>query len=254
MQGVDQQAWTMGSRRQDGRSRQLDVASALVRARRQEWWRTFSWLTAIVLVAVAARILAAETVVTSVVVAFGVLMILWSLRLVWGVTSALRDLRKAATPPRRAYVVVLHDANPRALRPLLGVWSDRPTAGQRLPKADRVYRCDDELDDLMSFQGHVRVHEAWVDTGRRPCSKPRWVAANDGIAVVHRRSLFGRWYFSMLTRRDRPGPSTPLTIVVVASPNPPAPEPSRPGQGVRSGIVWRILLLAFIAALMWWSI
>jgi hypothetical protein len=205
MQDVDQQAWTMGSRLQDGRSGQLDVASCLVRARRQEWWRTFSWLTAIVLVAVAARLLVAETVVTSVVVAFGTLMILWSLRLICGITAALHDLWKAATPPRRAYVVVLHDVNPRALRLLLGVWSNRPTAGQRLSKPDRVYRCDDELDDLVSFPGHVRVHEAWVDTGRRPSSKPRWIAANDGIAVVHRRALFGRWYFSRLTRRDRPG-------------------------------------------------
>jgi hypothetical protein len=115
----------------------------------------------------------------------------------------LRDRRRAATAPRRAYVVVLHDVNPRAIRPLLGVWSSRPAAGRRLSKADRVFRCDDELDELVSLPGRVRVHEAWVDTGPRPSSKLRWVAADDGIAVVHRRALFGRWYLSRLTRRDR---------------------------------------------------
>lgn len=244
----------MGGRLQDSRSERLDVATALVRARRREWWRTFYWLMAVVLVAVAARVLITETVVTSVVVAFGGFMMMWSLRLIWGVTVALRDRRKAATPPRRAFVVVLHDVNPRAVRPLLGLWSSRPAAGQRLPKADRVYRCDDELDDLESLQGAVRVHEAWVDTGRRPSSKPRWVAADDGIAVVHRRALFGRWYLSMLTRRDRPGPPTPLTIVAEAPPTPPTLERARPGEGLVVGIAWRILLLAFIAALVWLSI
>lgn len=244
----------MGSRLQGSRSERLDVATALVRARRREWWREFYWLTAVVLVAVTARVLIAETVATSVVVAFGGFMMMWSLRLIWGVTAALRDVRKAATPPRRAYVVALHDINPRAIRPLLGLWSSRPAAGQRLPKADRVYRCDDELDDLMSLQGDVRVHEAWVDTGRRPSSKPRWVAADDGIAVVHRRALFGRWYLSMLTRRDRPGPPTPLTIVAEAPPTPPTLDGARLKEGLVVGVAWRTLLLAFIGGLVWLSV
>jgi hypothetical protein len=244
----------MGSRLQGSRSERLDVATALVRARRREWWREFYWLTAVVLVAVTARLLIAETVATSVVVAFGGFMMMWSLRLIWGVTAALRDVRKAATPPRRAYVVALHDINPRAIRPLLGLWSSRPAAGQRLPKADRVYRCDDELDDLMSLQGAVRVHEAWVDTGHRPSSKPRWVAADDGIAVVHRRALFGRWYLSMLTRRDRPGPPTPLTIVAEAPPTPPTLDGARLKEGLVVGVAWRTLLLAFIGGLVWLSV
>lgn len=190
------------SQLQNSRSERLDVATALEHARRREWWRTFSWLSATVPAAVAGVI--ADAVVTAVVVTFGLAMMVWSVRLTWGVSAALRDLRKAATAPRRAHVVVLHDVNPRAIRPLLGLWSSRPAAGQRLTKADRVFRCDDELDDLKSFHSDVRVHEAWIDTGPRPSSKPRWIAADDGIAVVHRRALFGRWHLSMLTRHERP--------------------------------------------------
>jgi hypothetical protein len=59
-------------------------------------------------------------------------------------------------------------------------------------------------------------------------------------------------YQHSTVERDRP--STHLKIVAVAAPTPPTPEPSHPGQRVHFGIVWRILLLAFIAALMWLSI
>ena len=56
------------------------------------------------------------------------------------------------------------------------------------------------------------MHEAWVDTGSRSWSKPRWVRADAGLAVPHRRSLFGRWYVSTTLRRDRPGEPHPLTL------------------------------------------
>jgi hypothetical protein len=71
---------------------------------------------------------------------------------------------------------------------------------------------------------------------------------------VHRRALFGRWYLSMLTRRDRPGPPTPLTVVAAAPPTPPIPERSPSGDGVLVAVVGRIVLLAFVAALVWLSI
>lgn len=240
------------SQLQSGRTERLDLATALEHARQREWWRTFSWLSAAVLAAVAVAVVIADAVVTGVVVAFGLAMMVWSLRLTWGVSAALRDLRKAATAPRRAHVVVLHDVNPRAIRPLLGLWSSRPATGQRLPKADRVFRCDDELDALKSFQGDVRVHEAWVDTGPRASSKPRWIAADDGIAVVHRRALLGRWYLSMLTRHDRPGPPRPLTIGADVPPTLPTVERARLEEGLLNEVGWRFILLVLIAALAWW--
>ena len=60
--------------------------------------------------------------------------------------------------------------------------------------------------------GSVEVHEAWLDTGRLSWSKPRWVRADGGIAVPHRRSLFGRWYVNTRLRKERPGEAKPLTL------------------------------------------
>jgi hypothetical protein len=121
---------------------------------------------------------------TIAVVCVGPLFFLWDLRRLWAVWLALRDFRKGATSPRRAFVMLLHDPAPRMVRPLLGVWSQAPAQrGGRLPKPEQVYRCDEDRDDLESFQGDVVVHEAWVDTGPRRWSKPRWVAADAGLAV-----------------------------------------------------------------------
>ena len=94
---------------------------------------------------VVAAVVIPKTSVAIIVGALGVGMVVWSLRLKWGVGLALRDFRNASTPPRRAFVVLLHDVNPRAVRPLLAIWSTKPVAGERLPKPDIVYRCDDEL-------------------------------------------------------------------------------------------------------------
>ena len=80
---------------------------------------------------------------------------------------ALRDYEKAETEPRRAYVALLNDPNARVTRPLLGVWNEEPLSQGRLPRAEAVYRCDEERSALMSPPGRVIVHEAWVDTGRR---------------------------------------------------------------------------------------
>ena len=165
---------------------------------------------------------------------------------------ALRDFRKASTPPRCAYVVLLNDVNPRAIRPLLAIWSTRPAAGERLPKPDRVYRCDDDLEDLKSYAGDVVVHEAWIDTGSRSSSKPRWIAADGGIAVPHRKAVLGRWYFSMLTRHDRPGPPKP---VIIGAPAPAAVTPveREPLDGsLLSEVGSRCVVLSGIAVLAWW--
>lgn len=66
----------------------------------------------------------------------------------------------------------------------LAIWDERPAPGERLPKPDSVWRCDDELDELPSVAGSAEVHEAWVDTGPRSRSKPRWVLADAGLAVL----------------------------------------------------------------------
>jgi hypothetical protein len=144
--------------------------------------------------------------------AMGVVLALWSARLVMGLALARRDFLQADTAARRAWVVLLHDPNPRAFRPLLAVWRERPPAGERLPKPDSVWRCDDELLELESHQGDVVVHEAWVDTGPRSWSKPRWARADEGIAVPHRRALLGRWYVSTTLRSERPEAARPLTL------------------------------------------
>lgn len=238
--------------RLETRSEQADVDRALQRAARHETRRTVSWLLATAIVTAAVAFAVGDTAVTVVVAAFGVALLIWSLRLTWGVQLALRDFRKASTPPRRAYVVLLHDVNPRAIRPLLAIWSTGPAAGERLPKPDRVYRCDDELEDLKSHAGDVVVHEAWIDTGSRPSSKPRWVASDAGIAVPHRKAVLGRWYFSMLTRHDRPAPPKP---VIIGAPTPAAVtavEREPLDGGILGELASRCVVLSGIAVLAWW--
>jgi hypothetical protein len=177
------------------------------------------------------------------------------LRRCWAVWLALRDFTKAATPPRRAFVVLLHDPAPRMLRPLLGVWPEPPVVrGGRMPKPERVYRCDDERDALECHQGDVVVHEAWVDTVPRPTSKPRWVAADAGIALPHRRALFGRWYLSSLIGGERPDGPARLTL------RPPHPDIERVGEAggdhgsflVASG--WRLAWLAALGLVLYWLV
>jgi hypothetical protein len=197
--------------RDGGRGRGPSIASLLHRAARAERRRAGAWLLAGVVTAAGALALgsAAGALLAGLM---GSALALWSARQVIGVHLARRDFRSADTPPRRAYVVLLHDPNPKAVRPLLAVWPERPAEGRRLPKPQSVWRCDDELDDLKSSQGSVVVHEAWLDTGPRSWSKPRWVCADAGIAVPHRRALLGRWYVSVLVRSDRPGEGRRLTL------------------------------------------
>jgi hypothetical protein len=240
------------SRLDETRSERIDVDRALQHAGRHESRRTVSWLIATTIVTAIVAIVIRETAIAMVVAAFGVVLMVWSLRLQGGVRLALRDFRKAATPPRRAHVLLLHDVNPRAVRPLLAIWSTKPAAGERLPKPDIVYRCDDELEDLKSYQGDVVVHEAWVDTGPRPSSKPRWIAADAGIAVPHRRAVLGRWYVSMLTRHDQPGAPKPLTIDAPTRAALPVVERASLEGSLFGEVGSRCIVLSGIAVLAWW--
>jgi hypothetical protein len=182
-------------------------------------------------------------------------MPVWVLRRLWAVWLARRDFTNAATSPRRAFVVLLHDPAPRMLRPLLGIWSEPPVVRRgRMPKPERVYRCDEELDALECHQGGVVVHEAWVDTGPRPTSKPRWVAADAGIALPHRRSLFGRWYLASLIGGERPEAAARLTL------RPPHPDTESAVEAAThhgsflAALGWRLAGLAALGLLVYWLI
>jgi hypothetical protein len=192
---------------------QASVDQALRHTVAIERQRCLAWLIAGSVATTACVLLDASAAATLVVVITGALTLTWVTRRYLAAWLAFRDFAKAAIPPRRAFVILLLDPAPKMIRPLLGVWSEPPVPrGGRLPKPHRVYRCDDERTALVCHQGSVVVHEAWVDTGPRPGSKPRWVAADAGIALPHRRSLFGRWYLSSLISGERPDPPQPLTL------------------------------------------
>ena len=208
-----------------------------------------AWVIAGVLVTAGAFALASE-ITGGVVLVLAAALALWSVRQAAGLALARRDFRNATSPPRRAYVVLMHDPNPRAVRPLLAIWDERPAPGERLPEPDSVWRCDDELDALESFPGSAEVHEAWVDTGSRSWSKPRWARADAGLAVPHRRSLFGRWYVSTTLRRDRPEGPHPLTLADPhAAPAGMAAEELELGGSLLGSTAGRVVFLAVVAVL-----
>jgi hypothetical protein len=141
----------------------------------------------------------------------------------------------------------VHDPAPKIIRPLLGIWSERPDVqGGRMPRPELVYRCDEERSALLCVQGAVVVHEAWVDTGPRQRSKPRWVAADVGIALPQRRALLGRWYLGNLLAGERPIGVVDLTL---RSPHPTAEvaaEPPRLRTRFRVALLRRLGGLAAI--------
>jgi hypothetical protein len=204
----------MGVPALDAEARQYaSVGQVLRDAVAQERQRLVAWLVAGAVALAAFGVLDAPIHVTIVVVLTGGLAFIWVLRRLWAAWFALRDFMKAATAPQRAFVVLLHDPAPRTIRPLLGIWSDAPVLRDgRLPKPERVYRCDEELDALECHQGSVVVHEAWVDTGPRRSAKPRWVAADAGIALPHRRAILGAWYMSNRISGERPEQPRRLTL------------------------------------------
>ena len=225
------------------------VDRLLHRATRAERRRVLAWILAGALVTAGTGVVSSPAIAI-VIGTVAALLGLWSVRQTAGLMLARHDFNRASTPPRRAYVVLLHDPNPRAVRPLLAIWSDRPPSGERLPKPESVWRCDDELLELESMPGHVTVHEAWVDTGPRSWSKPRWVRADGGITVPHRRSMFGRWYFRRVTSGDRPGDPEPLTLEDphAAVSGFTADEPLELGGSLAGSTAGRVAALAVLAA------
>ena len=177
---------------------------------------------------------------------------LWAARRAVGVLLAVRSFDRPAGPPRQAWVVLLHDPNPRVTRPLLGVWDEEPRATYgRLPKADRVYRADEDRDDLLSYQGACVVHEAWVPTARHSWSRPRWVAADGGLALPHRRALLGRWYLASVISAQRPR----VDRLSVRAPDPAdeagpdsvVQEVAPLTSGLGRALAWRLAVVAGIA-------
>ena len=141
------------------------------------------------------------------------------------------------------------------IRPLLGIWSEPPVVrGGRVPTPERVYRCDEELDALQCFQGSVVVHEAWVDTGSRPASKPRWVAADAGIALPHRRAVFGRWYMASLIGGERPDAPAPLTLRPPHADTERVVEAGTERGGFLAAVASRLAALAALGLLVYWLI
>lgn len=129
---------------------------------------------------------------------------LFAVRRLWGLAVAAWDLDRGQDRPRLGFVAVIDDPAPRTWRPLVAVWWEDPTTRERLAKPDAVYRADDETSEhLKSPATSVVVRRAWIDTGLLPRSKPRWIGVEDGVAVPHRRSVFGRWYIHVVTRRSR---------------------------------------------------
>ena len=228
----------------------VDVGGVLDAAWRDVGQRWLSWLVAGAVVTGAAMLLTDSGPAVFMVVFLTALVLLWVGRAAWSVGLARRDFRVARTAPERAWVVLLNDPTPRMIRPLLGVWTEEPVVrGSAFPRPDVVFRCDDDLDDLLSHQGDVAVHEAWVDTSGRGIRGARWVAADAGVALPHRRALFGRWFFSSLTRAERPGVASPLRS---ARPDPAAPrdasaDPASAGAGMVTRLLWRVGALATVA-------
>ena len=231
---------------------ELRLGALLRRRRAQERRNLVAWIAASLPLLAVGAILHAPVRVSVAVGGVAGGAVLWVGRRLMGAWLAERDFRRAQTLPRRAFVVLLRDPAPKMVRPLLAVWSERPVAKNgAFPKADHVYRADEEVDDLLSFQGSIELFEAWVDTGPRSWSKPRWVAANDGIALPHRRAVLGRLYVSMLLRAERPDRPERLGI---REPHPSQDVdqtlPRIPGFGRAVG--WRLAVLAVTGVAVGW--
>ncbi len=191
--------------------------------------RSLAWAAATIVVAVGGLASDIPGDVVLRVVLLGLAALAWVSRRLIGLWRALRDFERAVTEPRRAHVLLLRDPNPRVSRPLLGVWTQEPAHVEgRLPPAEAVYRCDARRDALLSTQGGLVVHEAWLDTGPGAHARPRWVAADAGIALPHRQATLGRRYLASIVASERPARARQLSM--------PAPHPTTeaaPGTAAR---------------------
>ena len=233
----------------------VDLAGVLATAARSARTRLAAWTVAAVAVCVVLALLGLGGLPVAMVALVAGMAALWSLHAGWMTWRARRDFERAEQAPRKAWVVLLHDPAPRMIRPLLGIWSQEPVVDGSFPKPEVVLRADDDLLDLESFQGHVVVHEAWVDLSRRGFRGARWVAADAGVALPHPRPLlFGRWYFHALTRAERPEPAH---LLLSDAPSP-AAIPAGPvvadtaGSRLLPRIAWRLAGLAAFGGFFAW--
>src|SRR5680860_1147737 len=238
------------------------VGPVLAETLAEERDRWLAWAAATVTVAVGCRAAEASAADLLLIVLLGVGALVWVSRRLVGVRVALRDFETAAHVPHHAYVVLLHDPSPRVAQPLLGVWSEEPLPSDgRLPQAEAVYRCDAERKALLSMQGGAVVHEAWLETGPRARSLPRWVAADAGIALPHRRVVLGRRYLASVLGNERPARARPLTM---PAPNPTTETETGSFVGVisetKSGtgrwarmFAWRLAGLTLVALVLMWT-
>ena len=238
--------------RQRPPTEEMRLGAQLRRRRAQERRNLVAWIAGAVPLLVVGAIFHAPVAFSVAVGGVAGGSLLWVGRRLLGAWLAERDFQRARTPPRRAFVVLLRDPAPKMVRPLLAVWSERPVAkNDAFPKPDHVYRADEEVDDLLSFQGSIELFEAWVDTGPRRWSKPRWVASNEGIALPHRRAFLGRLYVSILLRAERPDRPERLSI---REPHPSQDVdlrlPRIPGFGRAVG--WRLAVLAIAGIAAGW--
>ncbi len=193
----------------------------------------------------------------------GVTALAWATLRLLAARVALREFEEAAAEPHVGYIVLVRDSRAPAMRPMLGVWAKEPVPTEAgLPRAQAVYRCDRRAASLVSTKGALTVHRAWLDTGPHPGARPRWVAADAGIALPQRRSLLGSWYFDTVLgsergsraralKRPAPDPTTEAetgTFVTVIS------EPTRQIGRFFRLFVQRLVGLSLAGLLLgWWG-
>ncbi len=175
--------------------------------------RLLAWAAATVVTVLGCAALGTPDAAVQKAVLVGACVLVWvavQTAIVW---VAERDFARAATVPKRKYVVLVKDPSPHSNRPMLGIWTTEPVPKDgRLPKAEAVCLCDGERRALISSPGALVVHEAWVAVGRHSLSTPRWVVADAGVALPRRRAFLGWRSLGAVIETQRPARARPLTM------------------------------------------
>ena len=172
----------------------------------------------------------------------GLACALWKLHDTW---LARRASRQAETASSYERVWVAQIAAPgQQIRPLLAVWTQAPATTSEIPRPDQVWLCDDDATDLQSSSTFLGVHEAWAASGSTPC----FVAADRGVAILHRRALlsFGmQWRAKEFTiqRLHRPSPDHEVDRG--------AALPKLVDSRILMRVAGRVALMAGLAGLVW---
>ena len=175
--------------------------------------RLLAWAAATTVTVVGCATLGTPDSVVQKTVFVGVCILLWVAVQTAALWVAEREFERAATVPKRRYVVLVKDPSPHSNRPMLGMWTTEPAPQDgRLPRAEAVYLCDGERRALISSPGALVVHEAWVALGSRALSTPRWVAADAGVALPTRRAFLGWRSLGSVIEAERPARARPLTM------------------------------------------